>query len=73
MEKNKGSLRLGHFSLADPLSPRASPPPAVPSPLLGPRYLLFFLPVTLTCGSYLSVSVHSFRLRARRCSLGPAG
>jgi hypothetical protein len=60
MEKNKGSLRLGHFSLAGPLSPRASPPPAVPSPLLGPRYLLFFLPVTRagpTCQSLSTPSV----------------
>ena len=32
---------MGHFSLAGPLSPRASPPPTDPFPLFGPRYLLF--------------------------------
>ena len=38
MEKNKGSLRLGHFPWRPNFSsPRASPPSAVPSPLLGPR------------------------------------
>jgi hypothetical protein len=68
MEKNKGSLRLGHFSLAGPLSPRASPPPADPFPLFGPCYL-FFLFTSDTYTRVLLVSLCPLLPFARAHSL----